>query len=147
MSPYDATPSPTSLAFMPSTPMMAAAPTIGADDLGAEVGRDLRPRELAGDGEPERDSRVDVVAADVPEGVDGGHDDRAERQGDHPEVGHRERRVAVDDQSGGHSPTPMNTRNAVPMASAPKPLEQGGLVEHAVPLPLRSPNDIRYCRT
>ena len=25
---YDATPSPTSLAFMPSTPMMAAAPTI-----------------------------------------------------------------------------------------------------------------------
>ena len=28
MSPYDATPSPTSLAFLPSTPMMAAAPRI-----------------------------------------------------------------------------------------------------------------------
>ena len=73
----------------------------GADDLGADVRRHLAPRELAGDGEAEGDRRVDVVAADVPERVDGGDTMVPNAREIMPEVGHRERRVAVDDQGGG----------------------------------------------
>src|SRR5438552_2863728 len=47
-------------------------------DLSGEVGGDLRPRELARDGEAESHSRIDVVAADMPEGVDGRDNDGAE---------------------------------------------------------------------
>ena len=46
----------------------------------------------------------------------------------------------------GTDPTPMNTRKAVPMASAPKRWNR--LVSSSMPVPLFSliPNLIRYCR-
>ena len=144
---YDATPSPTSLALWPSTPMMAAAPTIGTDHLRAEVTGDLRPGELAGDGEPDRDGRVDVVATDVPEGVDGGDHDRAEGQRDHAEIGHRERCIAVDDQGGGHGPDTDEHQERGPDGLCGELLCCGGLVEHLLSFRARVSNVIRYSRT
>ena len=74
----------------------------GADHLGGEVGRHPGPGELARDGEAHRDGGVDVVAADVAQRVDGRDHHGGEREGDHAEVGHRERGVAVDDDRCGH---------------------------------------------
>ena len=73
----------------------------GPDELGTEIRRHIPPRKLPGDGEADGDRGIDVVATDVPERIDGGDDDRSERQRDHPEIGHREGRVAVDDERGG----------------------------------------------
>ena len=81
--------------------MMAAAPMIAPTDLGGDVAGHPRPRELPGDGQPEGDGGVDVVARDVSERVDGGDDDRGEGERDHAKVGHGERRVAVDDDRRG----------------------------------------------
>ena len=113
----------------------------GADDLGADVRRHLAPRELAGDGQSQGDRRVDVVATDVPEGVDGGDDDGAERQGDHAQIGHRERRVAVDDQRGGHRAHPDEHQKRRSDGLSTQALEQIGLVKHARSSSLVYPND------
>src|SRR3954452_11939584 len=86
--------------LVPEDPDDGPGAESGARCLGGDVGGNLRPRELAGHRETERHRRVDVVAADMAEGVDGGDDDGAEGQGDHAQVGHRERRVAVHDQRG-----------------------------------------------
>ena len=127
---YAATPSPTSLAGHAEHADDGRGADDRADDLRADVGRDLAPRELAGGGEPEGDRRVDVVAADVPERVDGGDDDGAERQGDHPEVGHGERRVAVHDQGGGDRADADEHQEGRPEGLSAEALEQIGLVKH-----------------
>src|SRR4051794_17600551 len=54
----------------------------GARTLRRDVRRHLRPGELPGRRQPERHRRVDVIAADVAEGVDSRHDDGAEGEGD-----------------------------------------------------------------
>ena len=46
--------------------------------------------EIAPSGQAERDGGVYVVAADVTEGVDGGHLNRGEGEGDDAQVGHGE---------------------------------------------------------
>ena len=117
------------------------------DHLRGDVTGDLRPGELAGDGEPDRDGRVDVVAADVPEGVDGGDHDRAEGQRDHAEIGHRERCVAVDDQGGGHGPDTDEHQERGPDGLCGELLCCGGLVEHLLSFRARISNVIRYSRT
>src|SRR3954470_14900039 len=101
-----------------------------ARGLGGDVGRNLRPRELAGHRESERHRRVDVVAADMAEGVDGGDDDGAEGQGDHAQVGHRERRVAVDDQRGRDSAHADEDQERCADELRGKPLGPSVLVEH-----------------
>src|SRR3954470_5635545 len=101
-----------------------------ARGLGGDVGRNLRPRELAGHREPERHRRVDVIAADMAEGVDGGDDDGAEGQGDHAQVGHRERRVAVDDQRGRDSAHADEDQERCADELRGKPLGPSVLVEH-----------------
>ena len=73
-----------------------------ADHLRGDVGGHARPRELACDRESEGDRRVDVVAGDVSERVDRRRHDGGECERDHAKVGHRERRVPVDDDRGGH---------------------------------------------
>ena len=101
-SPYDATPSPMSLAAVPSTPTMVKAPATAPATCAATYDGHLGPRELAGGGQPERDRRVDVVAADVAEDVDRDDHDRGERQRDDAEVRAAERRAVglVDQEQG-----------------------------------------------
>jgi hypothetical protein len=105
----------------------------GADHLGSDVGRHLAPREPARHRQSQGHRRVDVVATDVPEGVDGGDHDRAEGQGDHPQVGHRERRIAVHDQRGGDRPHPDEHQKRRSNGLSTQALEQIGLVKHARP--------------
>jgi hypothetical protein len=114
----DATPRPTSWAFEPSAPTIASAPIGGSDDLCGDVSGYFLPGKLSGDGQPERDRRIDVVAGYVPERVHGCDDDGAEREGDDAEIRHREWCIPVDDQVAGTAPTPMKTSNAVPSTSA-----------------------------
>ena len=128
---YAATPRPTSLAFWPRTPMIAAAPTMAPTTWAPMYAGTWLHGNLPVTARPEGDRRVDVVATDVPEGVDGGDHDRAERQGDHPQVGHRERRIAVDDQSGGDRPHPDEHQKRRPDGLSTQALEQIGLVKHA----------------
>jgi hypothetical protein len=88
-----------------------------------------------------------VIASDVPERVDGGDHDRAEGQGDHPQIGHGERRVAVDHQGGGDRAHPDEHQECSPDGFSAQPLEQIRLVKHGVPLVLEDClNIIRYCR-
>src|SRR3954447_2155473 len=102
----------------------------GPRSLGGDVGRNLRPGELAGHREPERHRRVDVVAADMTEGVDGGDDDGAEGQGDHAQVGHGERRVAVDDQRRRDSAHADEDQERSTDELGREPLSPSVLVEH-----------------
>ena len=68
-------------------PDARSAPSDGADDLRADVGRDLAPGEALGRRERERDGRVDVTARDLADRVDERGDDEAERERDAEQIG------------------------------------------------------------
>ena len=57
-----------------------------AGDLGDDVGRHVLPLEALGDGDADRDGRVEVGTRDVPDRVRHRHDGEAERQGDAEEA-------------------------------------------------------------
>ena len=98
--------------------------------LRRDISRHLPPGELARHGEPERHRRVDVVAADVAQGVDGRHDHRAERQRDHAQIGHRERRIAVDDERGRDRSHADEDQKRGADELSRQPLRQRTLIQH-----------------
>jgi len=59
-----------------------------------------------------------VVAGDVAQRVRGGHDGGGEREGDHPEIRHGERRLAVDDDGGRNRADPDEDQDRRAIASA-----------------------------
>ena len=71
-----------------------------AGDLGDDVGRHVLPLEALGDGDADRDGRVEVGTRDVPDRVRHRHDGEAERQGDAEEADAELHRSAGDRGTG-----------------------------------------------
>ena len=113
-----------------------------SDDLGADVGGHLRQGNLPVTARPSVTAGLMWLPRDVAERVDGGDDDRAERQRDHPEVGHRERRVAVDDQGRGHRADADEDEEGG--ADRTRRRASGSVLDSSTRPPRLGPNVIRY---
>src|SRR5207302_5931299 len=99
----------------------------------------LAPGKLAGYGQREGDSRVDVTARDVPYRVDRADDDQHERERDHPELGHREGDLGAgrDHACGRGRPGAHEHEERGAERLGEKLLRSGGWSCHAVALGLR----------
>jgi hypothetical protein len=69
-----------------------------------------------------------VITGDVAEGIHGGNDDGAERERDHAEIGHGERRLTVHDQGRGYGTDTDEHQERRPDDLGCELLSQPGLV-------------------